>query len=109
MWIIMNDAFLSVVQNIYDEDELLVRARVEGDIERVFPNAEVFADEGSDYKYRSYLNKREVAKVIEWGVLDIDYGNFKNSVPSSDSKRRIVYDRVWSDLLRLQESVWFIE
>ena len=53
MWIIMNDAFLSVVQNIYDEDELLVRARVEGDIERVFSNAEVFADEGSDYKYRS--------------------------------------------------------
>ena len=105
MWIIMNDAFLSEVQNIYDEDELLVRARVEGDIERVFPNAEVFADEGSDYKYRSYLNKREVAKVIEWSVLDIDYGNFKNSVPSSDSKRRIVYDRVWSDLLRLQESV----
>ena len=105
MWIIMNDAFLSVVQNIYDEDELLVRARVEGDIERVFSNAEVFADEGSDYKYRSYLNKREVAKVIEWNVLDIDYGNFKNSVSSSDSKRRNVYDRVWSDLLRLQESV----
>ena len=77
MWIIMNDAFLSVVQNIYDEDELLVRARVEGDIERVFPDAEVFADEGSDYKYRSYLNKREVAKVIEWSVLDIDYGNYK--------------------------------
>ena len=90
---------------IYDEDELLVRARVEGDIERVFSNAEVFEDEGSDYKYRSYLNKREVAKVIEWNVLDIDYGNFKNSVPSSDSKRRKVYDRVWSDLLRLQESV----
>ena len=105
MWIIMNDAFLSVVQNIYDEDELLVRARVEGDIERVFSNAKVFEDEGSDYKYRSYLNKREVAKVIEWNVLDIDYGNFKNSVPSSDSKRRKVYDRVWSDLLRLQESV----
>ena len=105
MWIIMNDAFLSVVQNIYNEDELLVRARVEGDIERVFPNAEVFADEGSDYKYRSYLNKREVAKVIEWSVLDIDYGNFKNSVAKSDEKRRSAYDSVWSDLLRLQESV----
>ena len=104
MWIIMNDAFLSVVQNIYDEDELLVRARVEGDIERVFQDAEVFADEGSDYKYRSYLNKREVAKVIEWNVLDIDYGNFKHSVPKSDKKRRSAYDRVWSDLLRLQES-----
>ena len=105
MWIIMNDAFLSVVQNIYDEDELLVRARVEGDIERVFSNAKVFEDEGSDYKYRSYLNKREVAKVIEWSVLDIDYGNFKNSVAKSDEKRRSAYDRVWSDLLRLQESV----
>ncbi len=105
MWIIMNDAFLSVVQNIYNEDELLVRARVKGDIERVFSNAEVFADEGADYKYRSFLPKREVAKIIEWNILDIDYGNFKHSVAKSDKKRRSAYDRVWSDLYRLQSIV----
>ena len=105
MGIIMNNSYFSIVENIDNKNELLVKARVKGDIERVFSNAEVFADEGSDYKYRSFLPKREVAKIIEWNVLDIDYGNFKHSVAKSDEKRRSANDRVWSDLLRLQESV----
>ena len=39
MWIILNKSFLSIVKNRNDENELLVRARVKGDIQRVFKNA----------------------------------------------------------------------
>ena len=57
MWIVLNNSFLSIVKNRNDENELLVRARVSGDIEKVFNNADVFEDANADYKYRSYLDR----------------------------------------------------
>jgi len=41
MWVVLNDAFLSVVADRDDPNRLLVRARFHNDIARVFPNAEV--------------------------------------------------------------------
>ena len=38
MWIVLNKSFLSIVKNRNNENELLVRARVKGDIEKVFEN-----------------------------------------------------------------------
>jgi len=40
MWIYMNNAFLSIVQDDDVPGMLLVRARRSGDIESVFPDAE---------------------------------------------------------------------
>ena len=51
MWIVLNNSFLSIVKNRNNENELLVRARVKGDIEKVFSNAETFEDINADYKY----------------------------------------------------------
>ena len=52
----MNNSFLSVVKNINQPDELLVRSRVDGDIQKIFPGAKVVADAGTDYKYRSSID-----------------------------------------------------
>lgn len=43
MWVFMSDSFLSIVADstVSKSDCLLVRARREGDIERVFPEAKV--------------------------------------------------------------------
>ena len=60
----LNNAFLSIVENRNNKDELLVRARIEGDIERVFPEANSFQDEQADYKYRAFVLRKEVEKVI---------------------------------------------
>ena len=57
MWIMMNDSYFSVVKNRDKKDHLLVRARVEGDIERVFPKAKVIEGAGTDYKYRASIPK----------------------------------------------------
>ena len=43
MWIQFNNAFLSIVENRDNKLELLVRARIKGDIEKIFPEADVFA------------------------------------------------------------------
>ena len=36
--------------------ELLVRARIKGDIEKIFPEADVFEDDSADYKYLSLIH-----------------------------------------------------
>ena len=54
MWVVLNNAFFSIVQNENNEEELLVRARVKGDIEKIFPKANVFEDNYADYKYRAF-------------------------------------------------------
>jgi hypothetical protein len=41
MWICMSSSFLSIVDKYCDKVELLVRARRKGDIEAIFPDAEV--------------------------------------------------------------------
>ena len=44
MWIFLNNSFLFKVKNRNNENELLVWARVKGDIEKFFSNAETFED-----------------------------------------------------------------
>ena len=79
MWIQFNNAFLSIVENRDNKLELLVRARVKGDIEKIFPDADVFQDDSADYKYRVFISKAKVAAKMMFKIKDIKYDNFKNS------------------------------
>ena len=96
MWIVLNKSFLSIVKNRNNENQLLVRARVKGDIEKVFEDADVFEDENADYKYRSYISRENVANVISYELLKIDYDNFKSSVSKDEMHRSHAYMNVWS-------------
>ena len=104
MWIIMNKAYFSIVENKNNQDELLVRARVAGDIERIFPDAEVLKNTGADYLYRASVPKTVVSNTLKNEIENIDYGNFKNSVPWEDELRHDVYFNVWSELSKLQHN-----
>lgn len=100
MWIILNDAFVSIVAHRDKPDVLLVRARVEGDIERALPGAQVWTDPAADYRYRAEVTREVVAQALADAVRGIDYGNFKDSV--EDRQRHAAYAAVWSDLTALQ-------
>ena len=102
MWIILNKSFLSIVKNRNDENELLVRARVKGDIQRVFKNAKVFEDPKADYLYRSYINRDVVAETIQKELKNINYDNFKNSVSKEETDRSRAYLNVWGALNKMQ-------
>ena len=78
MWVFLNNSFLSIVENRNNKDELLVRSRIKGDIEKVFPDSDVFEMESSDYKYRSFIKKTDVSSKLKNIVEDINYDNFKN-------------------------------
>jgi hypothetical protein len=96
MWIFMNDSFLSIVDKAKTKGCLLVRARKKGDIEAVFPGAKVRKGEGTDYKYRADVPRDAVAAAIAARVTDIDYSNFKDSIPTKDSTRQHAYHAVWA-------------
>ena len=101
MWIMMNDSMLSIVRHTKLPGMMLVRARLTGDIERVFPHAEVMDGGGSDYRFRATLPETEVADAVSRRLLNISYPNFKASV--RDSKRHDAYMDVWSTMHTMQE------
>ena len=101
MWIMLNDAFLSVVKKDCKDDELLVRARRPGDIEKIFGReVTVMRSLDSDYLFRSVIKRDVVTRAIQNEVLRIDYGNFKNSV--EDTELHDAYLRVWTAMANLQ-------
>ena len=103
MWIFLNNSFLSIVENRNNKGDLLVRSRIKGDIEKIFPCSDVFEMNNSDYKYRSYIKKTDVSSKLKNIVEEINYDNFKNSIPSDQSERHNSYLNVWAELKKLQK------
>ena len=103
MWVILNNSFLSIVENRDNAEELLIRSRVRGDIEKIFPNAKVIEMHNSDYRYRAFISRQKVAEVVKEKVININYENFKNSVGKDDHARKQAYLNVWKVLLGLQK------
>lgn len=104
MWITLYDSFLSIVA--YDvtppqPDKLYVRARIRGDIEKIFPKAEVLSTPDADYAYRAILTRTEVSRAMDAEIQDIDYINFKNSVLEID--RHDAYLKFWTVMCNLQQ------
>lgn len=101
MWIFLSDAFLSIVDKGGDGTTLLVRARNAGDIERVFPEAEVKETPRNDYRFRARLPRERVTQAIADAVRDIHYPNFKGTV--KDHARHEAYVEVWDSMYRFQK------
>ena len=79
MWIMGTDFFLSVVRKDCSPGQLLVRARREGDIEKVFGQVEVQRDTTADYLFRARIDEEAVASAMRDQLLRIDYGNYKSA------------------------------
>lgn len=107
MWIFLNDAFISIVrprnEGAYDPDRyLMIRARIQGDLERLFPGVTVFENKGTDYRFRCFVEKEHVAQLIAEDITKISYTNFKDGV--RDKARHDCYMSVWTVMFREQES-----
>jgi hypothetical protein len=100
MWICLNDAFFSIVHKECGPDELLVRARRPGDIERVFPGADVKKSTSTDYLFRAVVPRADVADALMTMAMTVDYSNFKNSV--GDRRLHDAYSGFWGIHARLQ-------
>lgn len=100
MWIFLHDCFLSIVDKDCGPDELLVRARRKGDIEKLFPRAKVIRLTRADYLFRAVVKRDEIARVIANEISWIDYDNFKKAVHDHDL--HAAYTHVWTAMAVLQ-------
>jgi len=104
MWVFLNDAFVSAVEHKDDRRLLVVRARVEGDLERFFTgmDVEVQRHDDRDYLFRTIVTKEDFARRLSARAELIDYPNFKSSVAARDIGRHEAYLRVWVVMAGLQ-------
>lgn len=103
MWFCLSNAFISIVVDRNDDSRLLVRARIAGHIENVFPDAHVSTDFNADYFYRTFIAKEEVARAISREVRGIAYDNFKSSV--GNQTLHDAYLGFWSIMHKLQHAL----
>lgn len=101
MWIFLKNSFLSIVQKPDDIDTLTVRARIRGDIEAAFPEANVSEGEGTDYRFRARIPRELVAKAMHEQVMTLTASNFKASV--TERERHNAYMGVWSVMYDFQK------
>lgn len=99
MWIMLNDAMFSIVEDTKQPTNLVVRSRVKGAIEDYF-GVKAIETANSDYRFRCFLPREEVMVVIADAIFDIDYNNFKNSVDDDDLHD--AYLDVWTAMYKYQ-------
>ncbi len=105
MWIFLNDAFFSIVEDHKNPLRFAVRARHKGDLEKVFlvsPKA-VLETPQNDYRFRVFLPKDIVIKRLTREMEMINYGNFKDSMDPNDKARKAAYNRVWCAMYDWQD------
>jgi hypothetical protein len=87
MWIFAKDAFLSIVAHDAEDGLLRVRARFEGDIERLFPEADVAENVDEDYRFVTSVPRQRVAEVLALQIQHLEYTSFKDAVAEPDRHR----------------------
>jgi hypothetical protein len=104
MWVFLNDAFVSALEHKDDDRLLVVRARVEGDLERFFrgTSVDVQKHEDRDYLFRTVIPKKDFARQLSAYAEKINYPNFKGSIASEELDRHEAYLRVWGVMAHLQ-------
>jgi hypothetical protein len=103
MWVFLNNAMVSIVAHRTKPDHLLCRARIRGDLQRVFPGHRVTRTPDADYLYRCVVSRTEVALELSAAVAAIEYPNFKGSIPASEPPQRArAYHRAWDAMMDAQ-------
>lgn len=102
MWLFTSNGFLSIVHKDCSEDELMVRARRKQDIESMFPKAKIVKSVGNDYLFRAVVKRSEVAGALVDYIVDLEYPNFKDSIPYSDKSYKNACSGVWHVMSKIQ-------
>lgn len=107
MWIFTESGFYSVVQKP-GEDRLTVRARLEGDLERLRERMPTLGPTvvtpEADYRFRAIISHADFAAGMLGLVEDLRYSNFKSHVRRTmGAERADLYHRVWDVMHDAQE------
>jgi 8-oxo-dGTP pyrophosphatase MutT (NUDIX family) len=110
MWLFTTQGFYSVVSGQEFGEELQVRARAAGDLDRLRrsflpmlgPN---FSLPGRDYPWRALAKRDDFAACVSAIAEAIDYSNFKSAVAQRQGHERAsVYADVWSAARKISDA-----
>lgn len=108
MWVCLNSGFVSIVENHFDKNTLLVRARRRQDVQNFldadvgkYPITETL---DSDYRFRAVVPREELAIRMVKHIAKINYGNFKDSTKNGELQR--FYGEVWASGIRNLDPDW---
>lgn len=108
MWVIMPTGMVSIVEKTPKAKKLCVRARCAADLDRLrdtyLPTLSATDDKsGSDYPFRAWAPREDVALAMAAAVRNIHYSNVKAETKRVlGADREGVMHRVWSALLSLE-------
>lgn len=106
MWLISKNSFVSVVKHRTLANTLLVRARREKDLIKLFPalSDQIQVDERADYKYRLNVAQEDVAaRVADLILNEINYDNFKAAQDPDERAWTQFLHAVWADGFKMQK------
>jgi hypothetical protein len=106
MWVFLRDSHLSIVQHDSESRLLRVEARVRGDIERVFPEADVAENDIADYRFCAAIARERVAQAVALRIQQLTYSDFVQSVPDEEDDRREAYITVWARMAEEQTRLY---
>ena len=108
MWIFTKDGYFSAVQKDCKADEILIRSRQKSDLimlgKKLGIKLRIIETPLSDYRYRAVMKRSDWARYLAEAALELDYDNFKDTVPKRDFLRHKAFLRCWEALLDWQES-----
>jgi hypothetical protein len=108
MWIFTPNAFLSVVAHRTKPKHVLVRARLPGDIEEVFPGAVVEKTPDADYLYRTVVTRVRFERAMLSLATEVTYPNVKGAVsmghPTSRARLHAMH-QAWSAMYSAQQEM----
>jgi hypothetical protein len=110
MWLFTRDGFYSAVYDDYcNAGELMIRARVIDDLERLLKklhldDADILVIKNGDYRYRVKLTSEQWAAYAASEAASIDYANFKNAILTDDHQRVSAYMKCWEAMYLFQEA-----
>ena len=100
MWVFLSNSMLDIAAYRDDPTLLLVRARISGDIENIFPDVSVEETPDADYRYRAKISRQAVTAKMSQIVASIGYDNFVS--PVANDARHDAYFDVWSTMMAEQ-------
>ena len=104
MWLYTKLGFFSIVHKPpCKKDELLVRTRCREDLEALSKKLSQASDfkgtivesTDSDYAYRIVIPRSILAPLIASQIMNLDYANFKATIPYNDEPRHEAYFKCW--------------
>lgn len=105
MWICLNNAFVSIIEDYLDSRYVVVRGRRIDDVENfVGSGYEITQTDNRDYRFRAIVSKTNLQKMLADCANKITYRNFKDSVEDFDLK--YFYCEVWSSGVRNLDPDW---